>query len=85
MNQLLIRNRNAEKSNQLKGCIWTIRKHDGLEKKEIGSKSEWLEVLADVFSESLIAHTSSERDELWKKVRTIHEEWKKSKATEQAN
>jgi Arylamine N-acetyltransferase len=81
MNQLIVRNRYAEGSNELRGCIWTKRDRQGLEKKELASKAQWFEVLADVFGERLVAYTSQDRDDLWNKVWRLHEEWKKAKAS----
>ncbi|MGM0881549.1 MAG: arylamine N-acetyltransferase family protein [Bacillota bacterium] len=78
INMFLVRQRHAAGSNELKGCIWSKRENSGVEKTELTTKSRWLEVLGDVFGERLVNYSSHERDELWKKVRFIHEEWKKS-------
>jgi len=75
----LVRNRHAEGSHELRGCIWSRRDANGIEKIEIRSKSQWLEVLGDVFREHLTAYSRLERDELWHCVWKRHEEWKKEK------
>ncbi|MDP4098212.1 arylamine N-acetyltransferase [Paenibacillus sp. P96] len=73
----LVRNRHAEGSNELKGCIWKKREGDRIEKTEILTKSMWLEVLGDVFHEKLVNYSSLERDALWKRVWHLHEQWKR--------
>jgi hypothetical protein len=76
INLFLVRHRHASGSNELKGCIWSKRENGGVVKTEMTTKSRWLEVLGDVFGERLVNYSNQERDELWKKVRIIHEEWK---------
>lgn len=78
----LVRQRHVSGSNELRGCIWTRGELGITEKTEIHTKSEWLEVLGDVFQEHLVNYSQEERDDLWKRVHQIHEEWKKSKAAE---
>jgi len=75
----LVRQRNAESSNELRGCIWSKRDRNGIEKIELRTKSQWLEVLGDVFQEHLVHYSKLERDDLWNRVRSFHEEWKKAK------
>ncbi|MGZ0051156.1 arylamine N-acetyltransferase family protein [Brevibacillus gelatini] len=75
----LVRHRHATGSNELRGCIWSKRDSDGIEKMELRTKSQWLEVLGDVFQEHLVNYSRLERDELWKRVWSYHEEWKKAK------
>ncbi|MFD1773099.1 arylamine N-acetyltransferase family protein [Paenibacillus rhizophilus] len=78
MNLFLIQHRHASGSNELRGCIWSKREKTGVEKVEIRNKSQWFEVLGDIFGEHLVNYSSQERDDLWKKVLRNHEEWKKS-------
>ncbi|MFR9710521.1 arylamine N-acetyltransferase family protein [Paenibacillus sp. MB22_1] len=73
----LVRHRHATGSNELRGCIWTKRDSKGIEKTELRTKSQWLEMLGDVFQEHLVSYSQLERDELWKQVWKYHEEWKK--------
>ena len=73
----LVRQRHATGSNELKGCIWSKRESDGIEKMELRTKSQWLEVLGDVFQEYLVSYSMLERDDLWNRVWNYHEEWKK--------
>ncbi|MGG1617544.1 arylamine N-acetyltransferase [Paenibacillus sp. NRS-1782] len=77
-NLFLIRQRQALETNELRGCIWKNHGLNGLEKIELDHKSQWLEVLADVFGEPLVNYSHQERDELWKRVFAAHTEWKKS-------
>ncbi|MFC5468186.1 arylamine N-acetyltransferase [Cohnella suwonensis] len=78
INLFLIQHRHATGSNELRGCIWSKREISGVEKTEIKNKSQWLEVLGDIFGEHLVNYSKQERDELWKRVQIIHEDWKKS-------
>lgn len=75
----LVRHRHATGSNELRGCIWNRRELDKLESTELRTKSQWLEVLGDVFHEHLIHYSKLERDDLWKRVWSYHEEWKRTK------
>lgn len=74
----LVRHRHATGSNELRGCIWNKRGIDGIEKIELRTKSQWLEVLGDVFQEHLVNYSKLERDDLWNRVWNYHEEWKKA-------
>lgn len=73
----LVRHRHAAGSNELRGCVWNRREGTAIEKRELHIKSQWLEVLADVFGEHLVAYSKLERDDLWKRVHSLHEAWKK--------
>ncbi|WP_134687448.1 arylamine N-acetyltransferase family protein [Brevibacillus migulae] len=72
----LVRQRHATGSNELRGCIWNRREGDHIEKMELRTKSQWLDVLGDVFHEHLVNYSKQEQDELWKRVWKLHEEWK---------
>ncbi|NHN30016.1 arylamine N-acetyltransferase family protein [Paenibacillus agricola] len=76
----LIRQRHEAGSNELRGCIWNKRGLSGVEKVELSNKSQWLEVLGDIFDEHLVNYSTQERDELWKRVQSAHVDWKKSKS-----
>ncbi|MGG4092157.1 hypothetical protein [Paenibacillus lautus] len=39
---------------ELKGCIWRKWSGNALDMEEISSKSEWFEILADIFNEPLV-------------------------------
>lgn len=78
----LIRQRHATGSNELRGCIWNRREGNHMEKIELRTKGQWLEVLGDVFQEHLVNYSKLERDDLWKKVWELHEEWKRGKVRE---
>ncbi|MDR6884980.1 arylamine N-acetyltransferase [Bacillus sp. 3255] len=75
----LMRQRNANDTNELRGCVWKNWDASGIQSYEIGSKSEWLDVMAAVFHEKLVHYSSSERSELWRRVREQHEAWKRQK------
>ncbi|WP_199621879.1 arylamine N-acetyltransferase family protein [Paenibacillus alkalitolerans] len=79
INLFLVRHRHASGSNELRGCIWSKRDGSGIEKIEIRTKSQWLEVLGDVFGERLVNYSNQERDDIWKKIVAKHEEWKRLK------
>ena len=74
----LVRQRHAEGSNELRGCIWSRRDRRGIEKIELRTQSPWLEALGDAFQEHLVHYSRLERDDLWKRVWNFHEEWKKA-------
>lgn len=80
-NLFLVRQRHADGGNELRGCVWIRRQGDAVRKEELRTKSQWLEVLADVFGERLVRYTGLERDELWRKVYRLHEEWKRSQSS----
>ncbi len=75
----LIRHRHATGSNELRGCVWNRREGTTTEKIELHTKSQWLDVLAEVFGEQLVAYSKLEKEELWKRVHSLHEAWKKGK------
>lgn len=81
----LLRQRHANGGNELRGCIWSKRQGDKVQKEELRSKSQWLEVLADIFHEHLVHYSHIERDELWNTVYRMHEEWKQEREAEQRN
>ncbi|MUG43516.1 arylamine N-acetyltransferase family protein [Paenibacillus woosongensis] len=74
---LLVRNRHKTGSNELRGCVFSKRDERGLAKSEITIRSEWFELLSDVFGEPLNHFSQLEKDELWTKVLKVHEEWKR--------
>ncbi|MNJ42284.1 N-acetyltransferase [compost metagenome] len=77
IDMLLLRNREKAASNELRGCVYSRRDEHGLAKSEITHRSEWFELLSDVFGESLNHFSQLEKDELWSKALKAHEEWKK--------
>ncbi|MBA9086855.1 arylamine N-acetyltransferase [Fontibacillus solani] len=76
-NLLLIQNRHNKGSNELRGCVFSQRTIDGIQKSEITNKFMWFELVADVFGEKLDRYSKLEKDEIWKKVIRIHENWKR--------
>ncbi|MEO4052302.1 arylamine N-acetyltransferase [Solibacillus sp. CAU 1738] len=81
INFLIFKNRHANGSNELKGCMLTRRVNDHIERVEITKQSQWLEVLHSLFYEQLVHYTKLEQHLIWKKVFQEHEVWKKSLET----
>ncbi|CAG7643365.1 arylamine N-acetyltransferase [Paenibacillus allorhizosphaerae] len=79
----LIRNRMANESNELRGCVWSKQDGGGITKTELQTKSQWLAVLDEVFGEHLVRYSDLEKDALWQKVRQKHEEWLRKKELSQ--
>ncbi|AFH62611.1 arylamine N-acetyltransferase family protein [Paenibacillus caseinilyticus] len=79
INLFLVRHRHAEGSNEVRGCIWIRHDSTGVAKTELRTREQWLEVLGDVFGEHLVQYSPLEREELWKRVHGIHEEWKRTR------
>ncbi|MFF2093313.1 arylamine N-acetyltransferase [Paenibacillus sp. NPDC058174] len=77
---LLLQNRHAGGSNELRGCIWKSRTSSGVETTEITSKSQWFDIMAEVFNEPLADYSAPDKDALWSKVSRMHEEWKTAKS-----
>ncbi|CAG7619080.1 hypothetical protein PAESOLCIP111_02179 [Paenibacillus solanacearum] len=75
----LIRNRLAMESNELRGCMWSKHDGSGITKTELRSRTQWLDVLGDVFGERLVRYSGLEKEAIWQKVRQKHEEWLRSK------
>ncbi|GAA0134028.1 arylamine N-acetyltransferase [Paenibacillus sp. YSY-4.3] len=78
INLLLVRNRHKTGSNELRGCVYSRRDERGLAKSEITVRSEWFELLSDVFGEPLNHLSQLEQDELWTKALQVHEEWRRN-------
>lgn len=78
INLLLVQNRHKTSSNELRGCVYSRRDEQGLTKSEITYRTEWFELLSDVFDEPLNHFSQLEKDELWTKVLKVHEEWKRN-------
>ncbi|MBU5442481.1 arylamine N-acetyltransferase [Paenibacillus sp. MSJ-34] len=79
INLLLVQNRHKTGSNELRGCVYNRRDERGLIKNEITNRSEWFELLSDVFGEPLNHFSKHEKDGLWTKVLKTHEEWKRNR------
>lgn len=77
MELFIVRQRHEQGMNELKGCIWRKWSGNTLDKIEISSKSEWFEILADIFNEPLVNYSMIERDLIWDKVNRQHQNWKK--------
>ena len=68
MELFIVRQRHEQGMNELKGRIWRKWSGNTLDKIEISSKSEWFELLADIFHEPLVNYSMIERDLIWDKV-----------------
>lgn len=77
MDLFIVRQRHEQGMNELKGCIWRKWSGNTLDKIEISSKSEWFEILANIFNEPLVNYSIIERDLIWDKVYRQHQNWKK--------
>ncbi|WP_438446064.1 arylamine N-acetyltransferase family protein [Gorillibacterium sp. sgz5001074] len=73
----LLRLRNEDGMNELRGCVWRSWSRDGAATVELESKRNWLEALGTVFREPLVRYGSADRDALWNRVRSSHERWKR--------
>jgi N-hydroxyarylamine O-acetyltransferase len=67
--------RDALGVDSLRGLVLKRKGYAGTAEREIGSKSEWYTALADVFGLHLADVSEEEKDLLWKRVRSYHEEW----------
>ncbi|WP_339223939.1 arylamine N-acetyltransferase [Paenibacillus sp. FSL W7-1332] len=83
MELFIVRQRHEQGMNELKGCIWRKWSGNTLDKIEISSKSEWFEILADIFNEPLVNYSMIERDLIWDKVNRQHQNWRKLMENEQ--
>ncbi|GIP00507.1 arylamine N-acetyltransferase [Paenibacillus lautus] len=77
MDLFIVRQRHELGMNELKGCIWRKWSGKALDTVEISSKSEWFEILADIFNEPLVNYSVIERDLIWAKVCKQHQNWMK--------
>jgi len=77
VNLLILKNRCAAKTHELKGCVLTIRDENGVHKSEVEYQSAWQDLMADVFGEHLPDYSLSQRNSLWDKVIRTHEQWKR--------
>ena len=75
---LVLKNRCAAETHELKGCIFTVRDKNGAHRSEVDDQADWMDILADVFGEHLSDYSLSQRNALWNKVIRTHEEWKQS-------
>lgn len=75
---LILKNRCAAMTHELKGCVLTVRDKDGVHSSEVEHQAAWLDLMADVFGEHLPDYSLSQRNALWDKVIRTHEQWKRS-------
>lgn len=77
-NVFLLRQRNENRSHELRGCM--LRTHDieGIRKTEIQSYTEWRNVLTEIFHEPLVNYSELECQDMWERVQAAHTEWKQA-------
>jgi len=59
----------------LRGCVYTEVDHGRATAVEVAGAAEWWELVIDGFGLSYGDLTAAGRDDLWRHVRTVHEEW----------
>lgn len=79
INAFILRQRDEHTSHELRGCMLKTVDSTGVQQTEIVDKTQWLDLLYDVFSEALIRYTSLEKGDLWHRVQQAHIQWKKEK------
>lgn len=77
-NVFLLRQRDAIRSNELRGCMLRTHGHEGIRKTEIKTYSEWRDVLTGIFHEPLVIYSEQECQEMWVRLQAAHEEWKRA-------
>ncbi|WP_440114563.1 arylamine N-acetyltransferase family protein [Paenibacillus sp. QZ-Y1] len=77
-NAFLLRQRDAKRSSELRGCMLRTHDTDGIHKIELQSYTEWTDALTEIFHEPLVRYTKMEREEMWDRVQAAHEEWKRT-------
>lgn len=70
-----VQRRDAEGADMLAGCVVRRLAAEEVPSRTIETAAEWFEVLADVFDLPLTDLERSERDRLWRRVRSTHEAW----------
>ncbi|MFS0560993.1 hypothetical protein AB1K91_09670 [Terribacillus sp. 179-K 1B1 HS] len=72
---LIFKNRTQNRVNELKGCMYTSFGDAGVERYEITTKEQWLNLIHDIFYEHFIAYAEEEVDYMWSKVQKEHFNW----------
>ncbi len=67
--------RDASGVDALRGCVLKRKSAAGITERELTEPREWFEVLADVFGLRLPGVAPEDRQQLWKRVLTKHQEW----------
>jgi arylamine N-acetyltransferase len=82
---LTVMRRDASSIDTLTGCL--LRRVDGTGRtvRELSTRGEWFEALADVFALELTDLEPERREALWAKVRAAHELWLARKAASRAS
>lgn len=82
---LTVMRRGSDSIDALTGCL--LRHVDGTGRtvRELDTRTDWQDALADVFGLSVVGVRSAEIEALWVKVRTAHEQWLARKAASRAS
>ncbi|MGK4579794.1 arylamine N-acetyltransferase family protein [Kitasatospora sp. HPMI-4] len=72
--------RDAEGVDALRGCMLVRLDAGGRHRHEITDPGEWYATLADRFGLALAEVGPAEREALWQRVYTVHQEWKEKVA-----
>ncbi|MDQ1740673.1 MAG: hypothetical protein QOE53_2325 [Pseudonocardiales bacterium] len=82
---LTVMHRNAESIDALTGCLLRHVDSTGRTVRELDTRAEWAQALADIFGIRLTDLPPERADELWRKVRLAHEQWLARKAASRAS
>jgi N-hydroxyarylamine O-acetyltransferase len=78
---LQVYRRDARGVDNLLGCM--LHRYEGGDahtERELSSSAEWFDAMTDLFGLNLAALGDDDRERLWKRVRTSHEEWLAARA-----
>jgi N-hydroxyarylamine O-acetyltransferase len=82
---MTVMRRNADSIDALTGCLLRHVDSTGRRVREVQTRDEWYDALADIFSIRLTDLDPEARDALWSKVRAAHEMWLARKAASRAS
>ncbi|HEX8095844.1 arylamine N-acetyltransferase family protein [Jatrophihabitans sp.] len=80
-----VMHRNADSIDALTGCLLRRVDSTGRTVRELGSRDEWVQALADIFTIRLTDFQPDAPEVLWRKVRVAHDEWLARKAASRAS
>jgi arylamine N-acetyltransferase len=73
--KLVVQQRRADHTLILRGCLVLRTDAEGVAERVVPDQDQWWRFLADEFGLCLDDVTSAERDGLWRRTRTRHDEW----------
>lgn len=77
-NVFLLRQRDENRSQELRGCMLRTHDMEGIQKTEIRNYTEWRNVLTEIFHEPLVNYSELECQDMWERVQAAHTEWKQA-------